>query len=141
MKSELDNNSKNRDVILDELYKYILAYFAVNEISNEFMFLFLMIKKRFTSHWRNITASENLFISKIPKGFERRVFRMNKVFQLIFDLSHDDLIGLDKKRKIWIVSLYLKNHSSIITRHINLYYSNRELLKVELKNYINKDLN
>jgi hypothetical protein len=141
LKSELDNNSNNRDIILDKLYKYILTYFSVNEISNEFMFLFLMIKKRFTSHWRNKTSNEDLFISKIPKGFKMKIFRMNKIFQLIFDLSNNDIVELDKKGKISVISSYLKNHSSVIKRHISLYYSNRELLKVELGNYINSGQN
>ncbi len=129
LKAELDHDVIARDILLVELHKHLTIYFALNEISDELIYLFLIIKKRFTNKW-NRGAQSNIVVLKIPEEV-KRTFRENKrVLRFLIDSYPENQIRPHTERsKYFVINSYMQKNYENLSHHAKLFYKDKFVLK------------
>lgn len=136
LKSELDNDVKNRDIVLEKVHQFFILDFYKNDICDEFIYLFLYIKRRFIRRWRKNIAHDDMIINKIPRAVKNEFFRVNKVMHFYVDVNPDKLFEpLSDNDNVRRLSEYLRENYKSLTNDVRLYYLNKELLKNKLQNF------
>ncbi len=125
MKSEIDNNLANRDLILQKIFDYSFACFSVFGFSEEYMLLYFMCKKRFTNFWRRKVTFSQLTVTKDLTRIKKDFLKMNKVFSIIEGVCmefHPPYKGTMLKHYMKFMGLSLKKRN----KFIRLYYEGKD---------------